>query len=305
MIQPMQHLWAPWRMEFIKAPKPSGCFFCEAAAAAPSDDATHLVLARGELTLVILNRYPYNNGHLMIAPNAHLADLEDLPSASANELTALTQRSLRVLRQVLAPQGFNLGINAEDMLGMVDDTISDYRIEARDLQPYTFPPSADLRRAGTRSVFLGYFIPWDVKKHVEVIKRELDWQGDEVEGVPPQYDYEKIECFMQGVRDYLRYLKRGFGRTTHLASIDIRNHRMDRPTAERLVSEYDGARPAALDLFLDILGLSEERFLEIVAPHVVAPHQMPDCSACRARPNKAPWDFDLWRQAVEAGKRAP
>ena len=117
MIQPMQHLWAPWRMAFIKAPRPSGCFFCEAAAAAPSDDATHLVLARGELTLVILNRYPYNNGHLMIAPNAHLANLEDLPAAAANELTALTQRSVRVLRQVLAPQGFNLGINAGKVAG--------------------------------------------------------------------------------------------------------------------------------------------------------------------------------------------
>jgi ATP adenylyltransferase len=117
MIQPMQHLWAPWRMEFIKAPKPSGCFFCEAAAADPSNDATNLVLARAELTLVILNRYPYNNGHLMVAPNAHLADLEDLPAGTANELTALTQRSLRVLREVLAPQGFNLGINAGKVAG--------------------------------------------------------------------------------------------------------------------------------------------------------------------------------------------
>lgn len=79
----------------------------------------------------------------------------------------------------------------EDMLGMLDDSVSDYRVEARDLLPYTFPPSADLRRAGTKSVFLGYYIPWDVKTQVEVIKRELDWQGDEVEGVPPQYDYEK------------------------------------------------------------------------------------------------------------------
>src|SRR6266702_4678659 len=108
MIQPMQHLWAPWR---------SGCFFCEAASADPSDDATHLVLVRGQHTLVILNRYPYNNGHLMIAPNAHLADLEDLPAETANDLMAMTQRSLRVLRQVLAPQGFNLGINAGKVAG--------------------------------------------------------------------------------------------------------------------------------------------------------------------------------------------
>src|SRR2546425_8542505 len=113
----MQHLWAPWRMEFIKGPKPSGCFFCEAAAADPSQDADRLVLARGDLALAILNRYPYNNGHLMVAPKAHLANLEDLPAATANDLMALTQRALRVLRQVLSPQGFNLGINAGKTAG--------------------------------------------------------------------------------------------------------------------------------------------------------------------------------------------
>ena len=96
MIQPMQHLWAPWRMEFIKGPKPSGCFFCEAAAADPSRDAEHLVLARTPAALAMLNRYPYNNGHLMVAPKAHLANLEDLPPLSANEVTALTQRALEV-----------------------------------------------------------------------------------------------------------------------------------------------------------------------------------------------------------------
>jgi len=117
MIQPMQHLWAPWRMEFIKGPKPAGCFFCAAAAADPADDETYLVLARTNLSLALLNRYPYNNGHLMVAPNAHLAHLEDLPAATANDVTALTQRSLRVLREVLSPQGFNLGINAGKIAG--------------------------------------------------------------------------------------------------------------------------------------------------------------------------------------------
>jgi len=117
MIQPMQHLWAPWRMEFIKGPKPSGCFFCEAAAADPADDPAYLVLARTTLSLAILNRYPYNNGHLMVAPKAHLANLEELPAATANDVTALTQRSLRVLRDVLSPQGFNLGINAGKIAG--------------------------------------------------------------------------------------------------------------------------------------------------------------------------------------------
>ena len=117
MIQPMEHLWAPWRMEFIKGPKPSGCFICEAAAADPADDEAHLVLARTTLSLAILNRYPYNNGHLMVAPKTHLANLEDLPAATAADVTSLTQRSLRVLRNVLTPQGFNLGINAGKIAG--------------------------------------------------------------------------------------------------------------------------------------------------------------------------------------------
>src|SRR5256714_14827882 len=117
MIQPMQHLWEPGWREFIKPPNPPVCFFWEAAAADPGADPEHLVLARSDLSLVILNRYPYNNGHLMIAPRAHLANLEELPAAAAGDLMSLTQRSLRVLRQVLSPQGFNLGINAGKIAG--------------------------------------------------------------------------------------------------------------------------------------------------------------------------------------------
>jgi ATP adenylyltransferase len=146
MIQPMQHLWAPWRMEFIKGPKPSGCFFCEAAAADPSDDADHLVLARSDLALVILNRYPYNNGHLMVAPKAHLANLEDLPPATAHDVIALTQRSLRVLRQVLAPQGFNLGINAGKIAGAgVADHVHQHVVPRWDGDTNFMPVTADTK----------------------------------------------------------------------------------------------------------------------------------------------------------------
>ena len=104
-------------MEFIKREKRAGCFFCEAARADPGEDVAHLVLARTDLSLVMLNRYPYNNGHLMVAPQAHLANLEDLPAAAASDMATLTQRALRVLRDVLKPQGFNLGINAGKIAG--------------------------------------------------------------------------------------------------------------------------------------------------------------------------------------------
>jgi N-acetyl sugar amidotransferase len=189
----------------------------------------------------------------------------------------------------------NLGINAEDMVGMLDDTVSDYPVTVRDVKPFTFPPVADLRRLRVKSICLGSYIPWDVKRQVDVIKAELGWKGDEVEGVPPEYDYEKIECFMQGVRDYIKFLKRGFGRTTHLTSIDIRNGRMSRDDAEELVKQYDGKRPAALDIFMRYLGMNESEFMELVAPHVVAPHEMPDLEQVQAnRMNREPWDLDKW-----------
>ncbi len=117
-------------------------------------------------------------------------------------------------------------------------------------------------RIKCRSVCLGSYIKWDTKKHVEIIKRELGWKGQEVEGIPPEYDYEKIECFFQGVRDYLKFIKRGMGRTNHLVNIDIRNKRMTRAEGEKLVQEYDGKRPPSLDLFLDYLELTEEQFID-------------------------------------------
>jgi ATP adenylyltransferase len=133
-------------MEFIKGPKPDGCFFCEAATADPKDDAEHLVLARGDLALAMLNRYPYNNGHLMIAPRAHLANLEELAPAAATEVMALTQRALRVLRQVLSPQGFNLGINAGKIAGAgVADHVHQHVVPRWDGDTNFMPVVADTK----------------------------------------------------------------------------------------------------------------------------------------------------------------
>lgn len=189
----------------------------------------------------------------------------------------------------------NLGINPEDMLGMLDDTVSDYKVTARDLKPYTMPPAKLLKENRIRQIFLGNYVPWDVRKQVEIIKTELGWKGDQVEGIPPEYDYEKIECFMQGVRDYIKFLKRGFGRTAHLASIDIRNDRLSRAEGAAMVAAYDGRRPPSLDLFLEFLGLTEERFMELVAPHVVDPHEMPTLEEVKASAqNWRTWDYELW-----------
>ena len=93
----------------------------------------------------------------------------------------------------------NLGITAEDMEGMI---CTDFDLDPRDLLPYTYPKMRDLKKLGCQSVCLGSYIPWDVKKNVQIIREELGWQGDEVEGIPfSKYPYEKIECYMQGMRD--------------------------------------------------------------------------------------------------------
>lgn len=182
----------------------------------------------------------------------------------------------------------NLGITAEDMVGMLGSDI-----EMRDLEPFAYPRLKDLRRVGVRSVCLGSFIPWDVKQHVEIIKRDLDWREDVVEGVPSdEYGYEKIECAMQGVRDYIKYLKRGYGRTAHLVSIDIRNGRIDRATGAQLIAEHDGRRPASLDVFLEYVGIDEARFMEIVSKHTVSPWEQPDVTQL-VRGEKL-WDMDQW-----------
>ena len=190
----------------------------------------------------------------------------------------------------------NLGITAEDMKGMLDDSVSDYRPDERDFLPYTYPSKKELRALKCKSVLLGHFVPWDVKHNVDVIRSELGWQGDTVEGVPPQYDYEKIECFMQGVRDYLKFLKRGVGRTNHLTGIDLRNGRITREEGLALMREYDGKRPASLDLFLDFVGISEEDFEEIAREHVVAPNTWKNEPLPKGEKT---WDFEQWDKTVE------
>src|SRR5574341_2396681 len=107
----MDHLWTPWRMAYLKhdSPKDEKCIFC--AMVKPEDHAGDHVLCRGEHCFVTLNLYPYNNGHLMIVPNAHAGRLEELDMATLTELMILTRQAIEVLNDAYNPQGFNIGIN--------------------------------------------------------------------------------------------------------------------------------------------------------------------------------------------------
>ena len=105
----MKYLWAPWRMEYILKEKNEGCIFCEIPK--ENQDKENYVLYRGKFCFVILNTYPYNNGHIMIAPYAHIKNLEELNRDTINELMSLCQKSISVLKKKINPQGFNIGAN--------------------------------------------------------------------------------------------------------------------------------------------------------------------------------------------------
>ena len=180
----------------------------------------------------------------------------------------------------------NLGITAEDMSGMIN-------VPLNELKCFSYPSLKDLQAINVRSVCLGSYIPWDVKKQSKVIMDELGWEGDEVEGVPPAYPYEKVECMLTGVRDYIKYIKRGYARASHLTSLDIRNNRLTRKEAEKLVEEYEGKRPESLDLFLKMIDMSEEEFMQIASRHAINPykHDAGETKRGRRLPDQDSWDW--------------
>ncbi len=111
----METIWAPWRIRYILGPKDDGCFLC--AKPASSDDAQTLVLLRERTCFALLNAYPYNPGHLMVAPYKHTGDLDDLAESELADLMMLTRRCQQVLRRAMRPDGFNIGLNLGQCAG--------------------------------------------------------------------------------------------------------------------------------------------------------------------------------------------
>lgn len=120
-----QQLWAPWRLAYVqnsdteKSAQPSkpGCFLCNYRDDDTANDPKNLVVMRGEHSIVVLNRFPYNNGHLLIAPREHKADLRDLNDAELLETNHLLQKMLGLLEKTISPDGFNVGLNLGRVAG--------------------------------------------------------------------------------------------------------------------------------------------------------------------------------------------
>jgi len=105
----MEHIWAPWRMEYIKMEKPEGCILCEKPS--QDNDADNFILYRGSKNFIIMNTYPYNPGHLLIAPYRHVSSLGELTEEERHEHFDIVSHSVEVLKQELGAEGFNVGVN--------------------------------------------------------------------------------------------------------------------------------------------------------------------------------------------------
>ena len=115
----MDHLWSPWRLDYVTSQKPDGCVFClgAGAGAQAAHASDSLVVHQGSLAYVILNLYPYNNGHLLVVPYRHESSLAALTRDEMNEVGVLMQRSEQALREAYTLQGINVGVNLGSSAG--------------------------------------------------------------------------------------------------------------------------------------------------------------------------------------------
>jgi len=108
----METMWAPWRLEYILGDKEKGCIFCKALL-----EKDNLTLYKGEETMVIMNKFPYINGHLLVAPVQHLSALDQLSKGEMGDLLGTVEQSVGILKKVMNPDGFNVGLNLGKVAG--------------------------------------------------------------------------------------------------------------------------------------------------------------------------------------------
>ena len=135
-------------------------------------------------------------------------------------------------------------------------------ISARDLYPFTVPSKEEIDGVGVWGIHLGDYVFWDEERQVEFLRDTYGWRETEMEGTYKRY--KSVEDIMSGMHDFTCYLKRGYGRCTMQASVDVRNGLLTRDEAFTLIRKYDPERPEALDYYLKITGSTEQEFYEVI-----------------------------------------
>ena len=140
----MKHIWAPWRIQYILEEKPGGCILCDKPK--EDKDAQNYILYRGDTNFIMMNSYPYNPGHLLVAPYRHTPSLEELTEEERNEHFELVSRSIRVLKEVFEPGGFNIGANIGKVAGAgIDDHFHSHIVPRWQGDTNYIPVLADVR----------------------------------------------------------------------------------------------------------------------------------------------------------------
>jgi len=118
----VERLWAPWRMDYIVGPKPGGCVFCDAMSGGSNRREENLILREGALAFIMMNRYPYTHGHVMVIPKKHVSDMEELSLPEQRALFDFVVQGQSAIRKALSPHGLNLGMNIGKAAGAgIDD----------------------------------------------------------------------------------------------------------------------------------------------------------------------------------------
>ncbi len=140
----MKQIWAPWRIEYIQMEKPEECILCDKPK--QKDDIANYILYRGDKNFVIMNSYPYNPGHLMVVPYRHIANLEELTDEERHEHFDIVSQSVKLLKEIFKPSGFNIGMNIGRVAGAgIDDHIHMHIVPRWQGDTNFMPVIADLR----------------------------------------------------------------------------------------------------------------------------------------------------------------
>ena len=156
----MEKMWAPWRLQYIKIAEKineEGCIFCDFPAEELENDRKNLILHRGKTGFIIMNKYPYNNAHLMVVPYQHTDSMETLNSEERLELMDLLQRAVDALHGSCCPHGFNIGMNLGRVAGAGIDEHLHYHIVPRWNGDTNFMPTI----GGTKVISAGLLETWD------------------------------------------------------------------------------------------------------------------------------------------------
>ena len=154
----MNKLWAPWRMDYIRTPKEDGCVFCKKHQS--TKDRENLLLFRGEESFVLMNLYPYSNGHLMISPYKHTSNTNDISEIGNQEIMSLTNKSMEIIKNIMGADGFNIGANLGKAAGAGIEEHLHFHIVPRWIGDTNFMPVV----GNTKVIVEGLQETWDSMK---------------------------------------------------------------------------------------------------------------------------------------------